>query len=134
MGKHKSTVLVQAIIGAFLRGDIPAVLDKLSDGVEWTAGRPMDGVSTFGTFKGKDSVMKFFQALGDGTEFKVFEPNEYIAQYDKVIAFVHVEAVVKKNGKPYTQDAVQVWTVQDGKVTKFRVYEDTAAVSGAWRG
>ncbi len=134
MGKHKSTVLVQAIYGAFLRGDVPAILDKLSDNIEWSVARPMDGVPVFGTFKGKDGVAKFLTTLAEGSEIKVFDPNEYIAQYDKVVAFVHIEAVMKKTGKPYAQDAVHVWTIKDGKVTKFYAYDDTEAVSGAWRG
>lgn len=134
MGKHKSTVLVQAIFGAFLRGDVPAILDKLSDNVEWTVARPMDGVPVFGTFKGKDGVKKFLETLAGGSEIKVFDPNEYIAQYDKVVALVHIEAVIKSSGKAYAQDAVMVWTVKDGKVTKFHAYDDTEAVSSAWRG
>lgn len=131
MGKHKNTVLVQAIYGAFLRGDIPAILDKLSDNIEWKVATPMDGLPTFGTFKGKSGVQQFFQNVAEFVDFKVFDPNEYISQYDKVIAFVHSEATIKGTGKPVSQDIVMVWTVQDGKVTKFRGYEDTAAVQAA---
>jgi ketosteroid isomerase-like protein len=131
VAKHKNTVLVQAIYGAFLRGDMPAILDKLADNIEWVVGTPSDVVPTFGTFKGKAAVGQFFQKLGEHVDMKKFEPNEYIAQYDKVVAFVHSESVVKKTGKPVSQDIVMVWTVQDGKVTKFRGYEDTqAAVAG----
>jgi hypothetical protein len=132
MGKHKSTVLVQAIYGAFLRGDVPAILDKLSDNVEWVIGTPHPAIPTFGTFKGKDAIQKFFTQLGQEEETKVFDPHEYIAQYDKVVALIHVEAVVKKTGKPLKQDVVMIWTIKDNKVTHLRIHEDTAANVAAY--
>lgn len=132
MGKHKSTVLVQAIYGAFLRGDVPAILDKLSDNVEWSVARPMDGVPVFGTYKGKAAVQEFFNKLSEAEDVKLLDPREYIAQYDKVIALVHTEAIVKKTGKAFNQDTVMVWTIKDGKVTHFRAYDDTAAAAAAY--
>ena len=131
MGKHKNTVLIQAIYGAFLRGDVPAILDKLADDIEWKVGSPIDGVPMFGTYKGKSSFQQFFQKVADNFDINVFDPNEYVSQYDKVIAFVHVELVAKKTGRPLNQDVVMAWTVQDGKVTKFREYEDTGSVMTA---
>ena len=132
MGKHKSTVLIQAIYGAFLRGDVPAVLDKLSDDIEWVAGTPNDAVPIFGTYKGKAAVQDFFTQLNEAEDIKLFDPHEYIAQYDKVIALVRTEAVVKATGKAFNQETVMVWTIKDGKVTHFRVYDDTAAAVAAY--
>ena len=134
MGKHKNTVLVQAIFGAFLRGDVPAIVGKLADNVEWTVGVPSDAVPIFGTFKGKAAVQAFLQTLGQSVDIKTFEPTEYISQYDKIAVQVHMEFTVKKTGKQVAQDIVTVWSVQDMKVTKFRSYEDTAAVIKAWTG
>ena len=129
MGKHKNTVLVQAIYGAFLRGDLPAILSKLDDKVEWIEGNPggSDVVPTFGTYKGKDGVSQFFQKINDNLEFKVFDPHEYIAQYDKVIALVRMELTIKKTGKAINYENVMVWTIKDGKVTHFRAFPDSAA-------
>lgn len=132
VGKHKNTVIVQAIFGAFLRGDIPAILDKLDDDVEWVINELNDAVPTFGTYKGKDEVLKFFELLAQDEDFQVFDPNEYIAQYDKVISFVHAESTVKKTGKTIKQDVVMSWTLKDRKVTKLRVYDDTAASIAAY--
>lgn len=132
MGKHKNTVIVQSIYGAFLRGDIPAILDKLDDNVEWVVNDAHDLVPTFGAYNGKDAVLKFFEQLGGDEDFQVFDPNEYIAQYDKVIAFVHGESTVKKTGKTIKQDIVMSWTLKDRKVTKLRVYDDTAKAVAAY--
>jgi ketosteroid isomerase-like protein len=132
MGKHKNTVL-QAIYGAFLRGDVPAILDKLSDNIEWVGGPPNDAIPTSGTYKGKSSVQQFFQKVADNFDIRVFDPNEYVSQYDKVIAFVHVELVAKSRqaGEPgcgYGLDR------SGRKVTKFREYEDTGSVMTALAG
>lgn len=132
MGKHKNTVLVQAIYGAFLRGDIPAIINRLDDNVEWAINDANPAVPNFGTFKGKEGVQRFFTQFDQDEEVKTFDPQEYIAQYDKVAATVHMETVVKKTGKPLKQDVVMVWTIRNGKVTHLRVHDDTAATVAAY--
>ena len=131
MGKFKNTALVQGVYAAFLNGDIPGVLNRLADDVEWTVGVPSQ-VPWFGARKGKAAVQEFFQTLGQEVDMTTLETTDYVAQHDKVIAFVRMEFTVKRTNKTVAQDIAMVWTVRDGAIAGFHTYEDTAAVIGAW--
>jgi ketosteroid isomerase-like protein len=134
MGKHKNTALVQSIYGAFLRGDVPAILSKLSEAVDWSVGPSPNGVPWFGTRKGRAEVGEFFETLGKEVDVTKFEPTEYVSQYDRVVALVHEELMIRRTGRSVSQDVVMVWTIQDSKVVALVVYEDTKAIAAAWSG
>jgi uncharacterized protein len=72
--------------------------------------------------------------LGESVEFEQFEPQEYIAQGDKVVVLGHERQRVKATGEVVEDDWAMVFTLRGGKITKFRNYEDTAAVAAAHRG
>jgi ketosteroid isomerase-like protein len=74
-----NVAVVQQAYEAFGRGDIPAVLDSLTDDVEWT----MQGPSVIpfsGTFRGREGIAEFFGLLGDTIEFEQFEPRNFVGQ------------------------------------------------------
>src|SRR4030095_81355 len=62
----------------FGRRDIPALLELLSDDVEWRfLGKPDTGTPYGGTFKGKQEVVQFFEKLAQSDEIMEFEPREF---------------------------------------------------------
>ena len=133
MSEQDNVRAVQAMFAAFGRGDIPAVLDALTDDVEWRLAGPTE-VTYAGTRRGRDQVAEFFKVLGQASEFEVFEPQEYIAQGDKVVVLGHERQRVRATGQVAENDWAMVFTLRDGKIAKFRNYEDTAAVAAAHRG
>ena len=86
-----------------------------------------------GTFNGKEAVLGSFGGLGSTLHFTTFEPREFIAQNDKVVSLVYAEATVRKTGRTLVNNEAHVWTFRDGKVARFQIYEDTAAVAAAHR-
>ena len=69
---------VKDIYAAFGRGDIPAILDKLDDNVEWDVEVPTPGVPWLQPRRGKASVPAFFESLAPLT-FTTFEPHTFFA-------------------------------------------------------
>ena len=134
MSEQENLQLVQQVYAAFGRGDIPAVLNALSDNVEWREPGPPDVLPWAGTRRGREQVAQFFAVIAETIEFKQFEPQEFIAQGDKVVVLVHQQVRVKSTGRAFEQDTAQVFTLREGKVTKFHIYEDTAAIVAAFRG
>jgi ketosteroid isomerase-like protein len=132
MSEQENTGLVQQAYGYFQSGDIPSVLDSLSEDVEWS-NPPLEGVPVSGTWHGREQVGQFFQTLGDNQEVRQFEPREFVAQDDKVIALGHYAWHVKSTGREWESDFVHVFTVRDGKVTGFQEYANTAAIADAFR-
>ena len=71
--------------------------------------------------------------MGAAVEFESFEPREYVAQGDKVVALGTERGRVRATGKTFDNPWALVFTVRDGLITEFRGYEDTAAVASAFR-
>lgn len=66
---------VKHIYEAFGRGDVPVILEKLDDNVEWETQIPVEGVPWLQTRRGRDNIVGFFQALAS-LQITKFEPFE----------------------------------------------------------
>jgi ketosteroid isomerase-like protein len=117
---------------AFGRGDIPWILEHLTDDIEWVNPGPPDVIPGAGTHRGKAAVGGFFGTLAESADFQTFEPREFIAQGDKVVALIHSEATVRSTGRNVVDDALHLWTFRDGEVSHFQVFQDTAALVAAY--
>jgi ketosteroid isomerase-like protein len=133
MQEAQNTQTIQDMYAAFGRGDVPTLLNLLDEAVVWY---PVKGaaktVPTAGERRGKAAVAEFFRLLAEGTTWEAFEPEEFIAERDKVVARGHYAAVAKPTGRRYASDWVMVFTVRAGKVVGFEEFCDTAALNAAW--
>ena len=133
MSTHDNTKIIQTAYAAFGRGDIPALLNQLSDKVDWQAVVGVGpNVPTGGRRVGHAQVKQFFSQLVESVEFKRFEPREFIAERDKVVVLGSYEGVAKKTGRAFKSDWVMVYTIADGKVAHFREYADVVAITAAF--
>ena len=82
---------------------------------------------------GKAAVAEFFTTLSKSLAFSRFEPREYIAQDDKVVALGHYEGTALPTGRTVNSDWVMVFTLRNGKVIQFREYADSAGVNAAYQ-
>jgi ketosteroid isomerase-like protein len=133
MGAQENTRLVRDAYAAFGRGDIQAILATLADNVDWHAiigAGPQ--VPTSGPRRGRAEVQTFFGQLVENVDFKKFEPREFVAEGDKVVALGYYEAVAKKTGRSFKSEWVMIFTIANGKVVKFREFADSAAVNAAF--
>jgi uncharacterized protein len=111
---------VQAIYEAFGRGDVPGILNQLSDEIEWDQDAPAYGVSVFEPGVGKEHVKRFFQTVQQDLEFIKFEPGNFLSGGNQVAVPVNVEAKVNPTGNMLKFLEVHLWTFgHDGKVTRF---------------
>ncbi|HUS08100.1 MAG TPA: nuclear transport factor 2 family protein [Bryobacteraceae bacterium] len=133
MSPEENIQVVQKAYADFGRGDIPAILAALDENVEWTTpGGP--AVPTSGIRRGKAAVGEFFRAVDETWSFDSFEPRQFLASGDRVLATGHYVARSRKTGGTAACDWAMVWTLRGGKATSFREYTDTAAMVGALSG
>ena len=132
MGEQENIQLVQQEYTDFQNGDIQSVLGRLSSDVEWIVPQPK-GVPMGGTYHGVEEVGRFFSSLGDAQEARQFEPREFVAQGDRVVALGHYAWHVRSTGRGLESDFAHVFTVEDGKVRRFQEYTDSAALAEAFR-
>lgn len=126
MSAQDNVKTIQQLYEAFGRGDIPTILNALADDVEWK--EPPNGAPPFaGTHHGRDGVGRFFQRLAETVEPEQFEPREFVAQGDVVVALGYYRFRARTTGKSYDTEWSMVWRFRDGKVAQFQIYKDSAA-------
>lgn len=128
-----NTQVVQDAYAAFGRGDIPALLGNMSDDIHWRAViGAAKHVPFSGERRGKAQVAEFFKRVAESEDFEQFEPREFVAQGDTVVAVGHYRAKAKKSGKVFDSDFAMVFTLRGGKVVAFREFTDSAALNAAF--
>lgn len=127
--------VVREMYEAFGRGDIPAILAKLDENVEWEYGFAPNEVPWLQSRRGRNEVGKFFESLA-ALEFNNFVPTAILEGEKVVVALVNLTLTVKKTGKKIAdEDEVHVWRFNDaGKVVRFRHCADTHQHVQAYRG
>ena len=128
MTDHRKTV--QSMYEAFQRGDIAAILAKMSPDVVWD-GWPDNraqqaGVPWLQCRKGREGVAGFFKELGS-MKFHSFQVRNLLAGGNQVAAEVAVEIELIPSGAVYRDEEIHLWTFDSsGEVVRFRHYIDTA--------
>ncbi|WP_244197691.1 nuclear transport factor 2 family protein [Caballeronia ptereochthonis] len=127
MGAPKE--IVQRAYEAFGRGDVPAILDLVGDEVDWefvaSAGLPYAGRRTT-----RDEVAAFFADIPRADQIHEFEPREFIEAGDHVTVLGWEKSTALDTGKTFESEWVHVFTVQGGKITRWRGFFNTAARYG----
>lgn len=126
---------IEEIYTAFGRGDIPAILGRLAEGVEWEYGTAPNGVPWLQPRRGRGEVAAFFESLRL-LDIRKFAPKTLIEGRGVVVALIDVELTVKKTGKPIVEeDEVHLWHFDaEGRVIRFRHRVDTHQHVAAYRG
>lgn len=132
MSPEANTKIVQQAYNNFKQGKILAILEVLSEDVHWQLPE-IAGVPTAGKRTGKMQVSEFFSTLALVQEPIQFEPREFVAQDDKVVALGHYHWKIKSTGKKFESDFAHVFTIRDGKVVAFLEFLDTAVASNAYQ-
>jgi uncharacterized protein len=130
MNEQANTRLVRQAYQSVKAGDFQSFLNALGEDVQWQLPE-MENVPFAGTWRGREQVGRFFSTVAQAQDVIEFEPEDYIAQGDKVVALGRFSSCVKSTGSVSASAWAHVWTIKDGKVTHFREYVDTAAVSRA---
>ena len=133
MSEQENIKVVQDAYAAFGRSDVPGMLNLMTEEIDWHMFGPPE-LPTGGPRKGKPEVSRFFKEVGETWNFEKFEPRQFIAQGDMVVALGFYSGTAKSNGRKFGSEFAHVFTVRNGKAVKFREYTDTANLVGALSG
>ncbi|HYE14510.1 MAG TPA: nuclear transport factor 2 family protein [Pyrinomonadaceae bacterium] len=131
MSEQDNVGVVSRAYENFKKGDIESLMGQMSEDVDWRL-PSIEKVPFSGARRGRASVGEFFSSLAGAQEVRSFEPREFIAQGDKVVALGSYEWGVKTTGRGYGGEWAHVFTVRDGKIVGFHEYMDTAAAAKAY--
>ncbi|HEY5943979.1 MAG TPA: nuclear transport factor 2 family protein [Kofleriaceae bacterium] len=123
--------LVLDVYARFSRGDIPGVLDLMTDDVTWwILGKP-ELTPTCGSYD-KERLRRLFarmqSQLVNGLALTVLRT---IGEDDSVVAEVE-SAGELRNGRQYRQQYLVLFTFRDGKIASAREYLDTQHAFDVW--
>lgn len=104
MNEQENTRLAQQAYERFKTGDIQSLLDLYADDVEWEL-PAIESVPFTGKRQGRAAVADFFQAVNEAQEVLSFNPQEFIAQGDKVVVLGNYSWRVKATGREYSSDS-----------------------------
>jgi ketosteroid isomerase-like protein len=128
MGAEEHLKAVHSIYEAFGRGDVGAILENLTDDVDWAveSGGP---APWNGLRRGKAEVADFFKAIAENSEVTEFTPLAFATNDTDVMVVIRYGARIPSTGKSATMDLHHWWRFREGKVFFVRGTEDTALVA-----
>ena len=123
--------LIKAGYADFLSGNIPAVVERFADDINFTiAGAPE--VPYAGTYRTRDELIGFFQNLDANVNISVFEPREYFVDGDRVVALGHYQGEVRKSGQSFASDWAMAWTIRAGQIVGMQELVDPTPLKRAF--
>src|ERR1035441_3648738 len=116
---------MEATYASFATGDVPAVLAVMDPKIEWTEAEGWPLYS--GTLVGPQAIVDgVFMRLGEiGDNFSV-NATQLVAEGDTVVGLGTYSWNRKGTGEAAEVKIAHVWTLADGKVTRFQQHVDTA--------
>lgn len=128
-----NVALLKSLYAAFGRGDIPTVLGAMSPDIRWhlAEGNPYQPGGE--AWIGPDAVLNnLFLKLGAEWEPFALHPKTYYDAGSSVIVELRYGGINKATGKSIDVQVCHIWDLQDGKVTRFQQYMDTAQYRDAF--
>ena len=124
--------VVRGMYEAFGAGDIAGIIARQAEDTVWDhsgpPGNPLNRV-----FEGHAGVGEFFEILGGTQETLEFEPKEFFASGDRVVAVGFFRFRVTATGKEWESDWAMTYTLRDGLITHWRPIFDMSAEAAAYQ-
>lgn len=123
------TEIVRNFYDKLKAGDAPGALDMMAPDIEWIT---MWHYKVTGRGPANVAEGLFKPLMAEWASF-AFVSTEFIAEADIVVSLGDFTGVHGTTGKKSDARYAHVWTVKDGKITRFRQYIDTLAIAEARR-
>jgi ketosteroid isomerase-like protein len=132
MSEQENVNLVQHIYSDFKSGNIEGLLAKIDPNIVWELPE-IQNVPFAGKRNGRDAVADFFSLVKASQEALGFDAMGYVAQGDRVVSLGTYEWRVYETDRTFTANFAHVFTIQNGVVTEFIEYTDTALAEHAYQ-
>ena len=123
----KPTEIIRSFYDQLKADDAPGALSLMAHDIEWTT---MWHYKVVG--RGPERVAEglFKPLMAEWSSFAL-EPTEFVMDGDTVVSLGRFTGVHGSTGKQVEAGYAHVWTVKDGKISRFRQYIDTLAIAEA---
>lgn len=112
---------------AFGRGDLPAVLAAMDPEIRWHEAESNPYMPSGEAWVGPEAIVSnLFVKLGEDWDGFAVHPDRFHDAGDVVVVEARYSGTHNGTGKALDAQVCHVWTLRDGKITKFQQYVDTA--------
>ena len=125
---------ITGVYEAFGRGDVAAILDVVTEDVDWASEAASSGAPWYGVRHGRDAVAAFFTDFGSTMEVEEFTPVSLAANDTDVFSLVRFRARSRGTGRTSEMNLHHYFRFRDGKIAYYRGTEDTAQTEAVLRG
>jgi len=118
---------LKSIYDAFGRGDIPTVLGAMSPDIKWHQAESSPYMPSGKAWVGPDAVLNnLFTKLGEEWDGFAVHPKSFHDAGKSVIVEGRYSGTYKATGTSMDTQVCHIWDIEDGKLTRFQQYVDTA--------
>lgn len=114
---------------ALKAGDRVALRGVVSDDIEVHYPAPEGLLPWAGDWVGFERFEAFIKTVGDHLVIDTVEPLAVHVAGDTVITVLKGEWTVKATARKVRTETVNMFTLRDGKIVRYQVYSDTAALA-----
>lgn len=125
--KNSPKTVVEKMFSAFKKGDVEKFVDTVSEDTVWIYHGTQ--IIPAGTFEKKEGVRTFFSNILGKTEIINFEPQQYIVEGNSVVVLGREHQKVKRSGRELKQKWVQIYTVENGLITRMEEFATSEEVN-----
>lgn len=112
-------------------GDTAAALEYVHENGTFEAQGP-SSVPIYGVFKGHEGVARFLTILSELFDTEAFEFRKWAEVDNYVFAYGYMQHRVKKTDLVFKSEWALVCQVENGRITSYKMFEDTAALQAAY--
>ena len=124
--KNSPKEVVEKMFAAFKSGDAERFVATVSDDTVWIYHGTQ--IIPRGRFEKKEGVRAFYTNIMERTEIINFEPLQYIVEGNMVVVLGKEHQKTKRSGRELKQDWVQIYTVENGLITKMEEFATSEEV------
>jgi ketosteroid isomerase-like protein len=133
MGAEENIKTIQTMYEAFGRGDLAAILDAVTDDVDWATDTTSTAAPWYGPRHGKAGVTAFFAAFGSAMDVDEFTPRSFAANDSDVFTVVRFRATARASAKTLDMNLHHYFVFRGSKVAYYRGTEDAVQTEAVFR-
>jgi ketosteroid isomerase-like protein len=110
---------------------VESIADLFSEDVDWFVAGDSTVVPWVGRKVGRAGVAEFYRQIRAHLHSEFFEISEILSQGNRVVALGKLASRVIRSGKLIESEFCFDFRVEDGEITRFRLFVDSFAVTQA---
>ena len=132
MNEQQNVQIIQDIYAAFGRGDMDTILNALAPDIDWFIPGSKE-IPYSGHRCNPQEVKACIEQMVTTLEIQRFEARKFEANNDEIIVVGFERMKVKATGRVFENDWIQIWSLKDSRVIRFREFFNTDKVLHAFK-